>query len=251
MEYSINNLAKLAGISTRTLRYYDEIDLLSPKRISSSGYRVYGQKEVDQLQHILFYRELGISLDEIKNILWSKDYDCIASLQDQLLNLKEKKEHIELLIGNVEKTIAATKGDIIMSNNEKFEAFKHKRLEENEKQYGKEIREKFGDIIVDGLNDKMMKLTSEQYKRVNELSGQINDYLKKAFEQGNPSSELAQMVCGLHREWLGYYWKHYTKEAHKGLAQMYVDDPQFSKYYDDISIGCAEFLSDAIKIYCE
>lgn len=80
MEYSINKLAKLAGVSTRTLRYYDEIGLLSPERISSNGYRVYGQKEVDLLQQILFYRELGVSLDEIKNIVWSKDYDGIAAL---------------------------------------------------------------------------------------------------------------------------------------------------------------------------
>lgn len=144
MEYSINKLAKLAGVSTRTLRYYDEIKLLSPERISSSGYRVYGQKEVDLLQQVLFYRELGVPLDEIKNIIWSKDYDSITALQGHLSALRAKKEHIELLISNVEKTIVASKGEIAMSDKEKFEGFKQKMLEENEKQYGKEIREKFG-----------------------------------------------------------------------------------------------------------
>lgn len=135
MEYSINKLAKLAGVSTRTLRYYDEIGLLSPERISNNDYRVYGQKEVDLLQQILFYRELGVSLDEIKNIVWSKDYDGIAALQGHLSALKAKKEQIELLITNVEKTIAASKGEITMSNKEKFEGFKQKMLDENEKQY--------------------------------------------------------------------------------------------------------------------
>ena len=91
MEYSINKLAKLSGVSTRTLRYYDEIGLLSPKRISSNGYRVYGQKEVDLLQQILFYRELGVPLDKIKNIIWSKGYDCISALQGHLSALKAKK----------------------------------------------------------------------------------------------------------------------------------------------------------------
>lgn len=251
MEYSVNKLAKLAGVSARTLRYYDEIGLLSPERISSNDYRVYGQKEVDLLQQILFYRELGVSLDEIKNIVWSKDYDGIAALQGHLSALKAKKKQIELLITNVEKTIAASKREITMSNKEKFEGFKQKMLDENEKQYGKEIREKFGDAIVDAGNAKMMGLTAEQYEKVQNLSCQINETLKTAFEQGDPSSELAQKVCALHKEWLGYFWDHYSKEAHLGLAQSYVDDPRFRKYYDAVATGCAEFLRDAIEIYCE
>lgn len=251
MEYSISQLAKLAGVSTRTLRYYDEIQLLSPRRISSNGYRVYGKKEVDLLQQILFYRELDVPLDEIKSIIWSKEYDSIAVLQGHLSALKAKKEQIELLIANVEKTIAASKGEIVMMDKEKFEGFKREMLDENEKQYGKEIREKYGDDIVDTSNAKMMGLTVEQYERAQELSRQINDSLKVAFEQGDPSSQLAQKVCALHKEWLGYYWNQYSKEAHLGLAQTYVDDPRFRKYYDDIAVGCAEFLRDAIRIYCQ
>lgn len=251
MEYSISQLAKLAGVSTRTLRYYDEIQLLSPRRISSNGYRVYGKKEVDLLQQILFYRELDVPLDEIKSIIWSKEYDSIAVLQGHLSALKAKKEQIELLIANVEKTIAASKGEIVMMDKEKFEGFKREMLDENEKQYGKEIREKYGDDIVDASNAKMMGLTVEQYERAQELSRQINDSLKVAFEQGDPSSQLAQKVCALHKEWLGYYWNQYSKEAHLGLAQTYVDDPRFRKYYDDIAVGCAEFLRDAIRIYCQ
>ena len=81
VEYSINKLSKLAGISTRTLRYYDEIGLISPKRINSNGYRVYGQKEVDLLQRILFFRELKMPLDEIKRIMQSKDFDDTVALQ--------------------------------------------------------------------------------------------------------------------------------------------------------------------------
>ena len=251
MEYSISKLAKLAGVSTRTLRYYDEIKLLSPKRIKANGYRVYGQKEVNLLQQILFYRELGVPLDEIKNILWSQDYDGIKALQGHLTDLKAKKERLDLLISNVEKTIAASKGTIKMSNKEKFEGFKHKMIEDNENKYGKEVREKFGDAIVDASHAKLMGLTAEQYERVQELSRQISASLKTAFEQGDPSSKLAQEVCGLHKEWLAYFWSHYSKEAHLGLAESYVDDPRFKKYYDAIAEGCGEFLRDAIVIYCQ
>ncbi len=250
VEYSINKLAKLAGITTRTLRYYDEIGLLSPKRVSSNGYRVYGQKEVDLLQQILFYRELGVQLDEIRNIVLSKNYDGFAALQGHLSALKAKKEQIELLIANVEKTIAASKGEIKMNDREKFEGFKQKMIEENERKYGKEIREKFGEAVIDGSNAKMMGLTVEQYEEMQKLSLQINESLKIAFEQGDPSSELAQQACALHKEWLGYSWNHYSKEAHSGLAQAYVDDPRFKKYYDAIEEGCAEFLFEALRVYC-
>ncbi|MCF8018656.1 MAG: MerR family transcriptional regulator [Vallitaleaceae bacterium] len=251
MEYSINKLAKLAGVSTRTLRYYDDIKLLSPRRISGNGYRVYGQKEVDLLQQILFYRELGVSLDEIKDIVFSKDYDGIATLEEHLSALQVKKKQIEILITNVKKTIAASKGEIIMSDKEKFQGFKKKMVSENEEVYGKEIREKYGDEIVDSSNAKLMGLTEKEYRRYQELSDQINTSLVKAFNQGDPSSALAQEVCALHKEWLGCYWNHYSKEAHMGLAQTYVDDPRFRKYYDDLSEGCAAFLYEAIKIYCK
>ncbi len=250
MEYSINKLAQLAGVSTRTLRYYDEIGLLSPNRVSSNGYRVYGQKEVDLLQQILFYRELEVPLEEIKCIVWSKDYDGLEALQEHLTALKAKKQQIELLIRNVEKSIAASKGEIVMKDKEKFEGLKKKMIDENEKNYGKEVREKYGDDAVNASNAKLMGLSSAQYERAQELSRSINDSLKQALEQGDPSSELAQKVCAMHKEWLCYSWNHYSKQAHLGLAQMYVADPRFKKYYDDIAPGCAEFLRDALEIYC-
>jgi len=250
MEYSINELSKLAGISTRTLRYYDEIGLLSPERAKSNDYRVYGQNEVDLLQQILFFRELGVSLDEIKKIVCSKEYDRTLALQEHLLALKAKREQIETLITNVEKTIVASRGGCGMNNKEKFEGFKQNLVVENEKKYGKETREKFGDDVMDDSNAKTMGLTKEQYEKREALSEEINDLLMKAFEEGDPSSELAQKVCALHRAWLEYFWKNYSKEAHLGVAQTYVDDPRFKKYYDNIAAGCAEFLYSALKIYC-
>ena len=251
MEYSISKLSKTAEISTRTLRYYDEIGLLSPKRVSSNGYRVYGQKEVDLLQEILFFRELGIPLDEIKKIIRSKEYDRVASLQEHLSALKDNQKQLSALICNVEKTIAASKGETTMSDKEKFEGFKRNLIDENEEKYGKEIREKYGDEIVDASNEKMMGLTKAEYEKAQNLSQQINASLKTAFEQDDPSSELAQKVCELHKEWLGYFWNHYSTGAHLGLVQTYADDPRFRKYYDHVAVGSADFLLKAMKIYCK
>ena len=250
MEYSIKKLSRLAGVSARTLRYYDEIGLLKPVRISSNGYRIYEQKEVDLLQQILFYREMGVPLDEIKKIISSKSFDEKAALENHLASLLAKREQLNRLIANVEKSILAVKGVVIMTDKEKFEGFKEKMVLENEQKYGKEIREKYGDDAIEASNRKVKGITQEQYKELEKLSLELNEELKKAFLQGDPSSELAQKVCGMHKKWLCYFWSSYSKEAHIGVAQMYVDDPRFTEYYDKIAVGCAAFLRDAVLIYC-
>jgi DNA-binding transcriptional MerR regulator len=251
MEYTINKLAKLAGVSTRTLRYYDELGLLSPARISSNGYRIYGQKEVDRLQQILFYREQGMPLGEIKQIILSRDFDGLAALESHLSALQAKRKQLDLLIANVEKTIKAAKGEIIMSDKEKFEGFLQKMVDDNEQKYGREIRGKYGDEVVDSSYAKIKAMSKEQYKELEKLTNELNETLKAAFELGDPSSDLAQKACELHKKWLCFFWNNYSKEAHIRVTQMYVDDPRFTAYYDKIAVGCAEFLRDAVSVYCK
>ncbi|MFB3169319.1 MerR family transcriptional regulator [Neobacillus sp. 179-C4.2 HS] len=249
MEYTIQKLASLAGVSTRTLRYYDEIGILKPARINSSGYRIYGQEEVNRLQQILFYRELGVGLDSIKEIVTAPTFDGATALREHREKLLEKREQLDLLIINVDKTIALTEGRITMSNKEKFEGFKKKMVEDNEKKYGKEIRDKYGKESVEASNAKVMNMTEEQYQEVTALAEQIHTTLAEAFKTGDPAGELAQKAADLHKQWLTYYWKDYSKEAHAGLAQMYVDDERFTAYYDKEQPGNAVFLRDAIHIY--
>ncbi|QGU95960.1 MerR family transcriptional regulator [Clostridium bovifaecis] len=251
MEYTVQKLAKLAGVSTRTLRYYDEIGILKPARINSSGYRIYGEMEVNRLQQILFYRELGVSLDKIKDIVTSPSFDGSKALREHREKLLEKREQLDILIANVDKTIALTEGRIKMSDKEKFEGFKQKMIDDNEKKYGKEIREKYGNDTVDKSNAKVKNMTQEEYEEVTSLESQVKETLAEAFKTGNPAGELAQKAADLHKQWLTYYWSSYSKEAHAGLAQMYVDDERFRAYYDKEQPGIAEFLRDAILIYTE
>lgn len=154
MEYTVQKLAKIAGISSRTLRYYDEIGILKPARINSSGYRVYREAEVNRLQQILFYRELGVGLSAIKEIVTSSSFDGLKALREHREKLLEKRRQIELLIANVDKSIALTEGRMEMSDKEKFEGFKEKLIEDNEKKYGEEIRSKYGDDTVNASNKK-------------------------------------------------------------------------------------------------
>ncbi|WP_419960183.1 MerR family transcriptional regulator [Psychrobacillus sp. BM2] len=249
MEYTVQKLAQLAGISTRTLRYYDEIGLLKPARTNSSGYRIYGSTEVDQLQQILFYRELGVNLDSIKEIMTSPTFDGSQALRDHREKLLEKRAQLDALINNVDKSIKQTERKISMTDKEKFEGFKQKLVDDNEKKYGKEIREKYGDDAVNNSNAKVKGMTNEQYEEIQKLEEQLFINLKTAMDTGDPAGELAQKAADLHKQWLCFYWDQYSKEAHAGLAEMYVADERFTAYYDKVQLGATEFLRDAIVIY--
>ncbi|MDF2682992.1 MAG: MerR family transcriptional regulator [Brevibacillus sp.] len=248
MEYTVQKLGLLAGVSTRTLRYYDEIGILKPARINSSGYRIYGQPEVDRLQQILFYRELGVSLEEIKEIITSPTFDADQALREHRIKLLEKREQLDALIANVDRTLAQREGTEKMSDQQKFEGFKQKLIDDNEKLYGEEIRAKYGDEQVNQSNQKIKGMTAEEHARLEQLAATIHETLAKAFETGDPAGELAQKAVALHREWLCFYWAEYSKEAHIGLAQMYVDDPRFTAYYDKDQPGVAAFLRDAVTV---
>lgn len=249
MEYTVQKLGRLAGISARTIRYYDEIGILKPARISSSGYRIYGQKEVDLLQQILFYRELGVDLDSIKKIVTAPSFDGAKALREHHIKLLAKREQLDILIKNVEKTIALTEGRIEMTDSEKFEGFKQKLIEENEAKYGKEIRGKYGDDVIDKSNAYFKNMSKEDFDRMNSLSEQVLETLAEAVKTGDPSGPLGQKAADLHKQWISLCWGHYNKEAHANLAQMYVDDERFTAYYDKVQPGAAVFLRDAVKIY--
>ena len=246
MEYTIKKLAVIAGISTRTLRYYDEIGMLKPARINSSGYRIYGQKEVDCLQQILFFREMGVELLNIKEIIKAPSFNAISALLEHRDNLLAKRNQLDVLIENINKTIALKEGRIEMSDNEKFEGLKQKMIEDNEKKYGKEIREKYGNETIDKSNERFGNMSKVDFDKMKLLEEQVKETLAQAFNTGDPKGVLAQKAAELHKQWLMCSWAEYSKEAHAGLAQMYVADERFKQYYDEKKPGTAEFLRDAI-----
>jgi DNA-binding transcriptional MerR regulator len=249
IEYTVQQLSDLAGISPRTIRYYDEIGILKPARVNSSGYRIYGSHEVATLQQILFYRELGVELSQIKKIITDPAFDVVKALCIHREKLLEKRKRLDLLISNVEKTLAATEGRMTMEDKDRFQGFKQRMIEENENKFGDEVRAKFGKAALERANQKLYKMTKEQYDKANEIASKILEILDTAMETGDPSSELAQRAAQLHRQWLSYYWDSYSPEMHAGLAKMYVDDPRFAEYYDKQRDGMAKFLRDAILVY--
>lgn len=248
--YTVQKLATLAGVSARTLRYYDSIGLLTPQK-NESGYRMYGRPEIDRLQLILFYRELGFGLHDIAKLLDDPDFDEIGALLGQREQLLEQRSRLDLLISNVEKTISAKKGESQMADHEKFEGFKKQLVEDNEAAYGKEIREKYGDAEVDRSNAKMLGMNQEQYEAFKRLEQEILEKLGEALKGGEPEGNAGQEVADLHRQWLGYTWGSYNPKAHAGLAEMYVADERFAAYYEKAGEGAAQYLRDAIIAYTD
>lgn len=136
-----------------------------------------------------------------------------------------------------------------MTDQEKFEGFKERIVDNNEDKYGKEIRGKYGDGTIDKTNAKVKGMTEAQCEEVSNLEQHVLESLKAAMETGDPAGELAQKTADLHRQWLSFYWSQYSKEAHAGLTGMYVADERFTAYYDKIHSGAALFLRDAVLIY--
>jgi DNA-binding transcriptional MerR regulator len=203
------------------------------------------------LQQILFYRELDMKLDDIKRILHDPKFNLLEALNLHRENLIQKRSRLDKLIANVEKTILYKRGEIDMTDNEKFEGFKQNLIDENEKKYGSEIREKYGEEAVERSNQKFKNMTPQEYEEVTKLNERLMNKLLEAFKTGDPEGELAQQAADLHRQWLTFYWDNYSREAHAGVAQMYVDDPRFTEYYDKHQPGLAVFLRDAVLKYTE
>lgn len=250
MEYTVKTLSNISGVTPRALRWYDETGLLKPLRTTAAGYRIYGPRQVERLQDILFFRELGFELSAIRGMLDNPAFDRQAALQSHLTALEQQRDRLNSLILTVQKTISTLQGETTMTDLEKFEAFKHRTVEENEAKYGKEIREQYGDATMDRANANVLALTQEDYLRWQALGREILTSLSAAVKAGTtPSGKEGQRIAALHREWLSFSWETYTPQAHALLGRMYTADHRFTAYYDKEVPGCAAFLRDAILAY--
>ncbi|MDY0235379.1 MAG: MerR family transcriptional regulator [Gudongella sp.] len=252
MEYSIKNLADLAGVTTRALRYYNEIGLLKPSRINSSGYRIYGEKEVDLLQQILFYKSMDMKLEDIQKVISGPGFDITKALKNHLQQLVLRRDQLDQLISTVEKTIAYNKGELKMSNKEKFEGFKEEKLSDNESKFGEEIREKYGEETVVASNQRFMNMSEDEFENMKNTENEMFESLKEVVKTKDLESQAAKNVYENHKAWLNFTWATYSVEAHIRLAEMYVEDERFSNYYNDrAGIEIVKVLRDIIIKYAK
>ncbi len=249
MTYTVKQLAELAGVTSRTLRYYDQIGLLHPMTVNSSGYRIYGEKEVDMLQQILFFRELEVPLDTIRQILSQPDSDLLTMLATHHAALVAKRNRLNRLIKTVEKTIAAHKGEITMTQTEKFDAFKQEMVAKNEAAYGRQIRSDYGDKAADKANAAFLNMTEAAYQDHLKTEDELLALLA-ALDISQLPSEEAENIFLLHKKWLTAAWGDYSPEKHQGIAAMYAASEEFTDYYDSrAGKGATEKLQKIITFY--
>lgn len=247
MQYTIKQLADLVGISTRTLRYYDQINLLNPATISEAGYRLYGPQQVQQLRQIMTYRTLDFSLADIATILTKKPDQLTADLNQQLLHLQHQAQQLQLTIEAVQQQILINQGVSQMTDQEQFEIFKQQQLAANEKQFGAEVRNKYSEAEITATNHKYAQLSVEQFATMQQTERQLIELLKTALANSETITANQATIYQLHKQWLTYTWPNYSTAAHRGLADMYLADERFTNYYDDrAGKGATQILRDSI-----
>jgi len=251
MNYTIKELSILTGLTTRTLRYYDEIQLFVPLTRNDSGYRIYSSNQLDKLQAIMFYKELGFNLSKIKQIIYNPNINFIEELKANKILINQKRNNLDNLLDLIQKTILKFERNEIMNDNDKFKELKENIILKNESKYGKELASKYSKETIDESYEKIRKMSSYDYQAAQTLGKDILELLEKELQFNNPLSDESQRLCKMHQEWINYYWPVYTKEAHLSLCEMYVNDERFTKYYDSVGTGASLHLYKAMKKYLQ
>nr|WP_234125165.1 MerR family transcriptional regulator [Clostridium hydrogenum] len=240
----INEVAKLTGITVRTLHYYDEIGLLKPTKVTEAGYRLYDEDSIAILQQILFFKELDFPLNEIKDIVTSHQFDKAEALREHKELLIKKRERIDNLIKLVDRTI---EGDSDMS----FKEFDITEIENTKKKYASEVKERWGNSDAYIESEKKTKgYGKEEWQQTNEECNEILKAFATNMDKAPDSKEVQVLV----EEWKNFITKRFykcTNEILSGLGLMYLADERFKKNIDKNGEGTAEFMSKAIEIYCK
>jgi DNA-binding transcriptional MerR regulator len=243
--FTVKQLSKIAGVTPRTLHYYDEIGLLKPSRVGDNGYRYYGEETLLRLQQIMLYREMEMPLENIKKIMGRRDFDVLRALEVHREELRQRIAQMELLMSTVEDTILHLKGKKEMSQNEFFQGF----TDEQQAEYEREAMQRWDPTTVKASNENWRKLsTAEKQKILDEGSAVYKD-LVKAMPKG-PASPEAQACVPRWRRNIEHFWVPDDEQC-LGLADLYNDDPRFKANFDKIDPNLAEFLREAIRVYVE
>ena len=245
MKLQIKEFAELTGVSVRTLHYYDEIGLLKPSFVDEqNGYRFYDENSLERMQEILFYRELDFSLKSIAEILASPNYDKQKALAEQKRLLTIKKARLERLIAALEQ---AEKGEITMS------AFDNSEYETARQQYEDEAKQCWGDT--DAYKESQAKTAGYSKDKWNDVLAGMNGVFAEFAESKNcgesTDSDTSQRLVKKLQDYITENFYHCTDDILAGLGQMYVCDERFKNNIDSHGEGTAEFVSEAIKIYCK
>ncbi|MGW1917176.1 MerR family transcriptional regulator [Streptomyces sp. NPDC002076] len=246
MSYSVGQVAGFAGVTVRTLHHYDEIGLLVPGARTHAGHRRYTDADLDRLQQILFYRELGFPLDEVAALLDDPDADPRAHLRRQHELLTARIEKLQKMAAAVEHAMEARKMGINLTPEERFEVFGDK--DPFNEEYTEEAEQRWGDTEAWAESQRRAaRYTKEDWKRIKaEVDDWQERYAALVAAGEPPSGEAAMDMAEEHRQHMTRWFFEVPYEMHRCLGQMYVSDERFKAYYDSMGAGVAEHLRDAI-----
>lgn len=246
--YTIGELAKLAGVSVRTLHHYDQIGLLHPgARDPENDYRRYDRDDLLHLQQILFFRELDFPLQQIKQILADPATDRLALLRQHHHNLGLRINQLQTLQSTLEKTIQnlQEKNSMPLTDEELYEGFDKDTIE----RYQKEVRETYDPEIVALANRNARKLTKAEWAAVKAEGQAISEGLARLMDRDPADSEVQAFAARQHA-WIEHFYP-VTAEIFRGLGKLYTSHPEFHANYDKITPGLAAFLQKAMAIYAD
>lgn len=243
MDYSVKQLADLAGVSRRTLHYYDQIGLLRPTSVGKNGYRSYGKEALLRLQQVLFYRELGLELDSIRSILDRPGFDVMEALQEHRRTLQQRIRRLEGLIGTLDKTLRYMKGQTTMEMDELFEGFD----EETQQRYEVEAAQLWGEEKVRESRRNWDSYTGERKRAILAEAGDIYRGLAGQVGTDPARPEVQKLIAAWHQNLRHFYEP--NREILLGLAQAYVDDPRFAAFFSRLHPSLPAFLQRAIGHY--
>jgi DNA-binding transcriptional MerR regulator len=250
MTYKVKEVADWVGVSVRTLHHYDEIGLLQPESVNHAGYRLYTDRELERLQQILFFRELGFSLQEIKAFLDSPDFDRKRALESHKTLLLQKKKRLNDIINTVNQTLQSLEGGNEMSKQEMFEGFDMTPIEEHKKQYSAEARLKYGDNVMDESEKKTNAYSKEDWAKIFAKTEAIYAKIIASMDNG-PADPQVQKGVGALRQSITDHYYNCTPEIFRGLGDLYVMDERFTANIDKYHEGLAAFLQKAMHYYCD
>lgn len=243
--FTVKQLSSLAGVTPRTLRHYDQIGLLKPSRMGENGYRYYGEESLLCLQQILFYRELGLPLDEIRKIMGRRDFDALAALENHKLELEKRIERLLRLVETVEQTILYMKGQKEMSKKQLFAAFS----EAEQEKLAAEAEQMYDPETVRESNRQWKAYGKEKKQAILAEGNQIYLDMIAVLPKGATSAE-AQAIVERWRAHMDYFWTPNLEQL-LGLVDGYVDDSRFRANFDAMHPQLADFMREAVKAYVE
>ena len=241
--FATGELARLSGVSARTLQFYDKIGLLKPESYSESGYRRYDEAAALRLQQILFFRELGFELSDIKAIMEKPDFDPLSALESHRMLLEEKAERLGELFATVDKTIKKLKGEKDMDIKEYYKGFSDKEVDA----IRKEAKEKYGEKTIADSEANVMAMGKAKMDAIQAEFGEIYHKIVAKMDNGPESPEVQEQIARWRELMENFH--HYSDEAILGLGRMYSEDSRFAAFYLKFHKDMPKFMTKAVEHY--